>query len=54
VLNLDRIAKFGSVELVDQIDTAFDIFISLSVTVFAILGPFLVISSLLRKKPAAA
>ena len=54
VVDFTRIGQFGSAALVDQIDTAFDVFISLSLTVFAIWGPWLLISSLLKTKPAAA
>ncbi len=54
VLDFTRIGQFGGVALVDQIDTAFDVFISLALTVFAIGGPWLVISSLMKPKPAAA
>jgi predicted MFS family arabinose efflux permease len=55
VLNLDRIAAFSSAELVDQIDTGFDIFVSLAQVVFAVWGLWLLATSLMRiSKPPSA
>lgn len=54
IVNFTRLGQFGGVPLVDQIDTAFDVFISLALTVFAVWGPWLLISSLMKKKPVAA
>jgi predicted MFS family arabinose efflux permease len=54
VVDLSRIGAFGGVPLVDQIDTVFDVFISLSLTVFTVWGLYLLVTSLTRKKDAAA
>lgn len=56
VVDLSRIGQFGGAPLVDQIDTSFDVFISLSLTVFTVWGLYLLITSLMRKRvtPAAA
>ena len=56
VVDLSRIGQFGGVPLVDQIDTVFDVFISLSLTVFTVWGLYLLVTSLMRKRvtPAAA
>jgi len=48
VVNFDRLLKFGGVELADQIDTVFDVFISLSQTVFAVWGLWLLGLTLTR------
>jgi hypothetical protein len=56
LLNFDRIGQFGGVPLVDQIDTSFDIFVSLALVVFAVWGLWLLVSTVLRMtsgKPAA-
>lgn len=56
VVDFNRIGQFGGAPLVDQIDTVFDVFISISLTVFAVWGLYLLITSLMRKRvtPAAA
>jgi predicted MFS family arabinose efflux permease len=48
VLNMDRISAFGGAALVDQIDTSFDIFVSLASTVFAVWGVWLLLSAAMR------
>jgi predicted MFS family arabinose efflux permease len=56
IVNFERIGQFGSVPLVDQIDTVFDVFVSLAQTVFAVWGITLLAMTVMRlgKKPAAA
>jgi hypothetical protein len=48
IVNMDRISAFGGAPLVDQIDTSFDIFVSLSSTVFAVWGVWLLLSAAMR------
>jgi predicted MFS family arabinose efflux permease len=54
VVDFNRLGQFGGVPLVDQIDTVFDVFISLSLTVFAIWGLYLLVTSLMRKRVTSA
>lgn len=56
IVNMNLVGAFGGAPLENQIETVFDVFVSLSQTVFAIWGVWLLLSGLLRlgKKPAAA
>jgi hypothetical protein len=56
IVNMNLIGAFGGAPLENQIETVFDVFVSLSQTVFAIWGVWLLASGLMRlgKKPAAA
>lgn len=54
VIDFQRLSTFGMQDLTGQIDSGLDLFTSLAVTVFAIWGIYLVVTSLTRKTPAAA
>jgi predicted MFS family arabinose efflux permease len=57
IVNMDLISAFGGAPLENQIETVFDVFISLAQTVFAVLGVWLLVQALMRaigNKPAAA
>jgi hypothetical protein len=57
IVNMDLISSFGGAPLENQIETVFDVFISLAQTVFAVLGVWLLVQALMRaigNKPAAA
>ncbi|HEY7799102.1 MAG TPA: MFS transporter, partial [Hyphomonadaceae bacterium] len=53
IVNMNLIGAFGGAPLENQIETVFDVFVSLSQTVFAIWGVWLLASGLMRlgKKP---
>jgi predicted MFS family arabinose efflux permease len=54
IINLDRIAGFGTLDLTGQIDAVMDVFTSLVMTAFAIGGTLLVVMGLTRKRVTAA
>jgi predicted MFS family arabinose efflux permease len=56
IVNMNLVSAFGGAPLENQIETVFDVFVSLSQTVFAIWGVWLLAMGVTRlgKKPAAA
>jgi predicted MFS family arabinose efflux permease len=56
IVNMNLVSAFGGAPLENQIETVFDVFISLAQTVFAVWGVWLLVLTLMRlgKKPAAA
>ncbi len=54
VLDIGRLSTWGAQDLTARIDTGLDVVTSLVVTVFAVWGVWLLVSSFTRKKPAEA
>jgi hypothetical protein len=54
LFNVDRVAQFGTFDLVGQIDTVLDVFVGVVVIFFAIWGLYLLVRSFTRKPEAAA